>query len=755
LKFISTLLRKPNLEGFSSSIRHFFRTMFFFIKRPPSPLPPEDVKKVHPVQISFKKMAESGRVSVAEDIQLLKTFFRKVFRLPQPVEGPLPNFVPVNIFGRRLKDPTPKVHLLRLFFNEPRQALSILREKSWNLIVNGASHWKEATTFTLFFVLSLEISLHLTCTAGWGLVQLLHPYSPEEPRVALFIGDAFTSGEFATRKIQSYTDFVPNLLKKQGFQDWKAISYSSQHTDTSTILEVLPGLILRENPQYVYFMIGGDDLMQTWKPKEYRLPTRRVTESVPKDWLLAPHLIRKWQKNPTLWTILDFFTVPPFYVTNFQLERSSPKALEPQIQKLLKQPVAQWTLPSAATWYSEGGPALWNGKKLNVWNLKPLTCSAQEKYCGMDDNPNDVRFLEREKTDLILSGRSLGDFVVINFIWETWDHNRIQARLFETLGWHSLRVGSFDQALEQFKQATLLNPEGVLSHAGFANIAYYLGDYQKLKEEVSWLKKNYESNPGLISGRAFLQSAAFDYPPEQSIRIALGLLKQYPQNPWIWESLADSFYKIEDENIAKLCAQRALILIPEQMKFARASLLRLKAKIQVRSNQEEAIESLVQAYLLDRDSESFEKTLSENSDLYQMATMQMVLNRLKVAEPDKQELLFSFYEATGTPTSLRLRSYRNRMITLVNMCLQANVKPVLVSYPIPQHQITEVTQSISQITGASWLNLNSQFEMILRTENKNERLLKYGILTNEGNRRIAEIFAKDIISRSNPEGPTR
>ena len=95
------------------------------------------------------------------------------------------------------------------------------------------------------------------------------------------------------------------------------------------------------------------------------------------------------------------------------------------------------------------------------------------------------------------------------------------------------------------------------------------------------------------------------------------------------------------------------------------------------------------------------------------------------------------------------------MIILVDMCLQAKVQPVLVTYPIPQQQITDITKSVADMTGVPWLNLNTQFDLILQNENSNQRFMRYGILTDEGARRIAAIFAKDIISRARPEDLNR
>lgn len=225
------------------------------------------------------------------------------------------------------------------------------------------------------------------------------------------------------------------------------------------------------------------------------------------------------------------------------------------------------------------------------------------------------------------------------------------------------------------------------------------------------------------------------------------LLKKYPENPWLWETLADSFFKMGDENLAKASIRKALAPVPEQMKQLRASLLRKQAEILVDSDAREAVNSLVQAYLLDRESELLAKALRDHADQYGKANLQQLPVPSSLSETEKLELSFVFREV-GAPYARRLNSFKRRLRSLVDLCLESRIQPVLVTYPMVQSQVSEITRKVSDETGTSWLNLNDSFEIILKKENQKQQILRYGILTDEASDRIAEMIATDLVTRT-------
>lgn len=315
--------------------------------------------------------------------------------------------------------------------------------------------------------------------------------------------------------------------------------------------------------------------------------------------------------------------------------------------------------------------------------------------------------------------------------------------------WELLKKGLLHPAEQQFQRFLTLDAEDPVSRAGLAETYYEMGMHSEATTQISWLLDRYNGHPNYKNARALLHAFPFENSPNDTSKIVIEVLKKYPKDPWFWKNLADACFLSSRPDYAARAIGRALDLTPSELPEWKAALLRTQADIVARTNPRAALSNLLQAFLLDRNEDLYIAALRKNGPYYLSLNIEDSLRGISCPTETKNDLQSLFHQALDKRLVQTLFSLETRLRTIVLRCQEYRVHPVLVGYPIPNAEIELLNRRVAEETGASWLNLNTRFENILR----NDRERKYvdeGRYSVKAGLKLAEWVANDAVSRLEP-----
>ena len=146
-------------------------------------------------------------------------------------------------------------------------------------------------------VLLVEAALQITAFWVWRHAYWQHSaapsaVNPRDLRRVLCVGDSFTYGEGASSIDNSYPSQLQRFLDEahdagdSSLPPWLVINRGWPGRNSAELLQRIPGLLLRERPDYVVILIGTNT---RWAHAEMDLPPPRLTEASSKD------DYRRWQ----------------------------------------------------------------------------------------------------------------------------------------------------------------------------------------------------------------------------------------------------------------------------------------------------------------------------------------------------------------------------------------------------------------------------------------------------------------------------
>ncbi len=123
-------------------------------------------------------------------------------------------------------------------------------------------------------VLLVEASLQIAALWTWRHAQRMQA-APAllardgDHRRVLCVGDSFTYGEGAASPEMAYPNQLQRLLDASATGSWQVVNRGWPGRNSSELLQRLPGMLLRERPDYVCILIGNNN---RWSHAEMNLP---------------------------------------------------------------------------------------------------------------------------------------------------------------------------------------------------------------------------------------------------------------------------------------------------------------------------------------------------------------------------------------------------------------------------------------------------------------------------------------------------
>jgi hypothetical protein len=160
----------------------------------------------------------------------------------------------------------------------------------------------------------------------------------------------------------------------------------------------------------------------------------------------------------------------------------------------------------------------------------------------------------------------------------------------------------------------------------------------------------------------------------------------------------------------------------------------------------------VEAYLLDENEDAFIDALRKGASRYSSVNLDHCISDISAPSDKKATLSRLYHQALDQNFVPRLLYLQARLKDIVRISRHYGTMVVFLTYPTPpQHHINEMTRSVAEETGTSWLNLSARFEVLMKTKGVREKIIKDGRLTDEAYREIAQWIAEDIQYRNLPE----
>jgi hypothetical protein len=593
----------------------------------------------------------------------------------------------------------------------------------------------------VIFIIGFEFFLQLTTLFAWSMLETKPKVGVATQQVILFAGDSYTSGRFVSYKVKPYVDFIEERVRRGEIKK-KILKFSSEFLTAKDLEQELPALLYKFRPELVYVMIGVNDLVANSAPVE-TLTTTPLPESREVELFRTPMLLREWNHNRSMDSVIETVLSPPPFLEKYSVEENSKLPFsESKISGLMdgsegrKFPYGNWHLNGTPVRFTEEGEMIFPSKKVN-YSIRG------NAFIEQNEDMQTFFVWEANGEYLTLSGPNLYD---IRELTKKYYKNVPQVDLSST--WWKLEMGALDSAEVEFRVALRKNPEDVIAHAGLCETLSRLGFHDQAKKEIAWLQTRYQRNPGIKAARALLHSFPFENSIHETAGLTVQLLSAFPEDPWLWGSVAVALFQSSRQDLANAAMNHALKLTPEAMIQTRASFLRKWATNLADFSSEASLKHNIQAFLMDNDEQLFIESIHRNVSKYLNANNKRILDDLSCPSDKRRTVELLLNESLNENFPRRVELYTARLKNIIAICKEYGATPVFLTYPVSQPEIDVIIQRVAQESDAGWLNIGARFEILLKTKNQKQEIMKYGQLTEEAHRNIADWIATDISDRA-------
>jgi lysophospholipase L1-like esterase/tetratricopeptide (TPR) repeat protein len=609
------------------------------------------------------------------------------------------------------------------------------------------NHWKTALLMLVLIPSLFELFLQSVSIMSVPLLKIGEKLTGHRP-VVLCVGDSFTAGQFGGAHIRPYFDYLEGILsKQQPKKGWSVLHFGSEFLDSEATLDQLPGLLQKQRPDVVYIMIGVNDMFMPQSSEEELSSLHEASVAARPQWLRSAILFQLVKKHPSPGSLLQLFSVPPAFILKKPIAVDYPNRLNAfsgSFKNLLNRSAAPVHFPTNAQWYYRGRPASFttNGivdrdetkQNYQVRGNLYLQGSGQGKNAFLWETNGDT---------LLLIGQNIAESFPFTKRLKVSAELAARSQSEQILGWKSLEDGALKAALRHFTDAINADPENAFSHAGLAETYFRSNSDRETKKEIAWLQKKYQTDPDPVNARALIHAFPFENPPPDVFKMALSVVKDYPENPWYWQTLSWNAFLSNRPDMAEKSIARALALAPPEMSRLRASLFRMQALVVVESKPDAALQSLFSAFVLDHDENQIIEDLQLDASLYLHANLQKCLNA--VSPNARFKLTSLFHLALDDRAAVSLLVFEKRLAAIVQLCQEYSARPVLLSYPVRYAGLDEITQRVAKSNGVPLINVQERMEMIRKNEKRQYQ--SNFRFTEQDSQRLAEWIANDIQQR--------
>lgn len=144
---------------------------------------------------------------------------------------------------------------------------------------------------------------------------------------------------------------------------------------------------------------------------------------------------------------------------------------------------------------------------------------------------------------------------------EPWARDK-ESRAEKMRGWKSLERGEVDAAERVFRAVIEQYPRDPEAHYGLMNALSRASRHEEAHEQLDWLRRRYQDDPGFWVGRSFVSALRAVDLAEEALTVAEALVAKYPEDPGLWTVIGRSRFDLGDADGAIEAIERAIELHP-------------------------------------------------------------------------------------------------------------------------------------------------------------------------------------------------
>ncbi len=570
-------------------------------------------------------------------------------------------------------------------------------------------------------LLLLEAVLQVGAWARWkGRWQPAESPARAGERVVLCVGDSFTYGFGASSAAGSYPAQLETTLNESGTGSWKVINGAWPGQNSWEVLRKLGDMLGRFRPQFVYVLVGNNDLWS--RPSLHRLeevPLEGAEEAF--EW--------KW-RTARLLTIL---------VHRVRLALGAEGGGTGERSRLL---LGEWHAGELKVRFEEGG-RLQYGATAARWRLEgekmvltlpgspdvSMRWDAQAGFLALHPDGAPSPFVLRAGPPAEKPG--------------TDPPPAAEASAFDRAS-AALASGNQEDAERFLREHVLLHPEDLWVRENLVRVLVTLSRVPEATEHVEWLRRRHEEDPDRRSAEALLGALQSVGERDESLRMAKGLVDRFPDSVRVWETIALQGFLAGERDGARPAIDRALAALPPSDSGWRAPLLRVRAMILREADPPAAMESSIRAFLLDGDEALLVQQFQMGAGNYTRKHFEDCLRDLSPSPKERERLegLFRRGEDTGGPPE----ALEGHLRQVVLLCRRGGARPAFLSYPNPLPPVDDVMERLSREMGVPRLDVKGEFERVLRTRRREDLFVPDGHCNEEGYGIMSRVVARDALA---------
>lgn len=268
-----------------------------------------------------------------------------------------------------------------------------------------------------------------------------------------------------------------------------------------------------------------------------------------------------------------------------------------------------------------------------------------------------------------------------------------------------------------------------------------LGKRRELAELTDSLLATYTADPDDRANAASLLGAlGMGGRAAESTRIARELTVRHPDMALPWEVLGMQAYHDGDWQAAEQHLERSLQTLGESAPARRGQLLRKLGTVLAKHEPEKALRCFFDAAFAD---ENVHATRDKLRSFKRQITRTMVTGYAdRELAPEREKIVNETLDAVYAETADRFEVFEGNLHEIIAMCRKAHATPLLLGYPHPLPDVSEVQQRAAERTTTPIVDTRIRFRAELQSRPRRDLFIADGHPNDAGYAIVAALLAE-------------
>lgn len=295
-----------------------------------------------------------------------------------------------------------------------------------------------------------------------------------------------------------------------------------------------------------------------------------------------------------------------------------------------------------------------------------------------------------------------------------------------------VRAGKPAAAIARLERAIQDDPANAPEfHQGLVQIHTASGQRERAVASLTWLRDRYQAAPSGPVAEALATSLHAIGEREQAAVFAEGALRQFPDTSTLWWILSQFHYDTGKLAAAEGELDRAIATAQPRNRDWLASLHRDLARACCDRDLAKAVRAMLAAMHLDHDVERCRLVVDGAPQAFGREALQRCIADLAPAAPDLELLQRLFGNGWADRSGVQ-RVLEQHLRSIVQRCRARGTKVVLLGYPLPVDDLTEVQRGVAAALQVPFVPCLPAFAAALQGRRREELYVRDGHCTDAG-----------------------